>query len=211
MLQPTFSSVETRRSWLVATVALLIMATAFGAPWITLVALKDIAAEVRGERSIPALAIDLARFARSERTVNGVPESNDIDRVVRARLRSLRTTLGLSLDGLAARANLSPSTISRIETGKRAISLDVLLPLARALQVDLDSLLRVHSNEDVVIHPVPSRSPGRTTWMLSRPTDNTIASKWVYCWNWFGGVQTVTAGTFTINWNASGIFAVTCT
>src|SRR5690348_16256135 len=56
MLQPTFSSVETRRSWLVATAALLIMATAFGAPWITLVALKDIAAEVRGERSIPAFA-----------------------------------------------------------------------------------------------------------------------------------------------------------
>jgi MFS family permease len=54
--QPTFSSVETRRSWIVATVALLIMAIAFGAPWITLVALKDIAAEVRGERSIPAFA-----------------------------------------------------------------------------------------------------------------------------------------------------------
>jgi predicted MFS family arabinose efflux permease len=56
MLQSTFSSVETRRSWVVAAVALLIMAIAFGAPWITLVALKDIAAEVRGERSIPAFA-----------------------------------------------------------------------------------------------------------------------------------------------------------
>jgi MFS family permease len=56
MFQPTFSSVETRRSWIVATVVLLIMAIAFGAPWITLVALKDIAAEVRGERSIPAFA-----------------------------------------------------------------------------------------------------------------------------------------------------------
>jgi MFS family permease len=56
MLQPTFSSVETRKSWAVAAAALLIMATAFGAPWITLVALKDIAAEVRGERSIPAFA-----------------------------------------------------------------------------------------------------------------------------------------------------------
>jgi MFS family permease len=32
------------------------MGIAFGAPWITLVALKDIAAEVRGERSIPAFA-----------------------------------------------------------------------------------------------------------------------------------------------------------
>lgn len=41
--------------------------------------------------------------------------------------------------------------------------------------------------------------------------DTTIASKWVYCWNYFGGVQTVTSGTFTINWNASGIFTITCT
>jgi len=56
MLQSTFSSVETRRSWVVAAAALLIMGVAFGAPWITLVALKDIAAEVRGERSIPAFA-----------------------------------------------------------------------------------------------------------------------------------------------------------
>ena len=36
----------------------------------------------------------------------------EIERVVRARLRSLRTTLGLSLDELAARTNLSASTIS---------------------------------------------------------------------------------------------------
>ena len=47
-------------------------------------------------------------------------EPNDIERVVRTRLRSLRNTLGLSLDELAARANLSPSTISRIETGEAA-------------------------------------------------------------------------------------------
>jgi transcriptional regulator with XRE-family HTH domain len=104
-------------------------------------------------------------------------ESDEIEAVVRARLRSLRTTLGLSLDALAARANLSPSTISRIETGKRAISLDVLLPLASALQVDLDALLTVHGDDDVVIHPVPSSAGGRTTWMLSRPTGSMIAVK----------------------------------
>jgi MFS family permease len=62
MLQATFpsietrASVETRTSWIVATVVLVIMAIAFGAPWITLVALKDIADEVNGERSVPALA-----------------------------------------------------------------------------------------------------------------------------------------------------------
>lgn len=104
-------------------------------------------------------------------------ELNEIEQVVRTRLRSLRNTLGLSLDDLAARANLSASTISRVETGKRTISLDVLLPLASALHVDLDSLLDVHSDDDVVIRPVPSSSDGRTTWMLSRPTGNTIAIK----------------------------------
>ena len=66
-------------------------------------------------------------------------EPVDIEKVVRTRLRSLRSTLGLSLDELAARTNLSPSTISRIETGKRTIGLDVLLPLASALQVDLEA------------------------------------------------------------------------
>jgi transcriptional regulator with XRE-family HTH domain len=101
----------------------------------------------------------------------------EIEQVVRTRLRSLRNTLGLSLDALAARANLSASTISRIETGKRTISLDVLLPLAGALQVDLDSLLDVRTDDDVVIRPSPSSSGGRTSWLLSRPTGNTMAVK----------------------------------
>ena len=35
---------------------LVVMAVAFGPPWITIVALKDIAAEVNGERSVPAFA-----------------------------------------------------------------------------------------------------------------------------------------------------------
>ncbi len=104
-------------------------------------------------------------------------ELDEIEVVVRTRLRSLRNTLGLSLDELAARTNLSASTISRVETGKRTIGLDVLLPLARALQVDLDSLLDVRSDDDVVIRPTPSRSGDRTTWMLSRPTGTTIAVK----------------------------------
>ena len=104
-------------------------------------------------------------------------ELDEIERVVQTRLRSLRTTLGLSLDEVAERTRLSPSTISRIETGKRSISLDVLVPLARALQVDLDVLLDLQSDEDVVIRPTPSRSGKRTTWMLNRPTGNTIAVK----------------------------------
>ena len=116
----------------------------------------------------------LAGFARAWR--NGVA-LEQIEQLVRTRLRSLRNTLGLSLDELAARTNLSPSTISRIETGKRTISLDVLVPMARALQVDLDTLLDVRLDDDVIIRPTPSTSDERTTWMLSRSTGNTIAVK----------------------------------
>jgi transcriptional regulator with XRE-family HTH domain len=101
----------------------------------------------------------------------------DVEIVVRTRLRSLRTTLGYSLDELAERTNLSPSTISRIESGKRTIGLDVLVPLAAALQVSLDVLLDVQGDEDVVIRPVPDRTGTRTTWRLSRPDGRTMAAK----------------------------------
>ncbi len=102
----------------------------------------------------------------------------DLDALVRARLRSLRQAQGWSLDVLADRAKLSPSTISRIETGKRAVSLDVLLPLARALQVDLESLLEGDTEDpDVVIRPVATMRPGVTMWPLSRPTGSTTAMK----------------------------------
>jgi MFS family permease len=60
MLQSPSSSVENKASWVVASVALFIMLMSFGAAWITAVALKDIAAEVGGTRSIPALAGALA-------------------------------------------------------------------------------------------------------------------------------------------------------
>lgn len=105
-------------------------------------------------------------------------ETQDMEQVVRVRLRSLRNTLGLSLDEVATRTNLSASTISRVETGKRTISLDVLVPIARALHVDLDSLLDVSNDDDVVIRPSPSAmADGITTWMLSRATGTTIAMK----------------------------------
>jgi MFS family permease len=60
MLQSSTHSIETRTSWLTATASLGILAIAFGAPWISAVALKDIAAEVGGMRAIPALATALA-------------------------------------------------------------------------------------------------------------------------------------------------------
>ena len=104
-------------------------------------------------------------------------EVADVERLARDRLRSLRTTLGLSLDELAGRTGLSPSTISRIETGKRTLSLDVLVPLAAALQVSLDVLFERPGDDDVVIRPVSQRSGSRTTWLLNRPDGRTLAMK----------------------------------
>jgi MFS family permease len=59
MLQPPVS-IETKTSWAVASAALVILGMSYGAAWITAVGLKDIAAEVGGSRSIPALATSLA-------------------------------------------------------------------------------------------------------------------------------------------------------
>lgn len=92
-----------------------------------------------------------------------------IEELVRQRLRGLRVALGLSLDDLAERTHLSASTISRIETGKRSISLDLLEPLCAALQTDLASLLDTATDDDVVIRPAPVTRHGRTHWPLGRP------------------------------------------
>src|ERR1044072_8484753 len=71
-------SVETRASWVVALVSLAILGMSFGAAWITAVALKDIAAEVGGSRSVPALASALAWLGSG---VGGIIMSRVADRV----------------------------------------------------------------------------------------------------------------------------------
>jgi transcriptional regulator with XRE-family HTH domain len=91
----------------------------------------------------------------------------DLDAVIRARIRGLRQARGWSLDALAARCHMSASTLSRIETGHRRISVDQLVPLARALGSTLDQLVESVADDDVVIRPRRDRSRGVTTWLLS--------------------------------------------
>ena len=59
---PQTASIESRASWAVALTALGIYTVSFGAPTITVVALKPIAAELGSARSVPALAFALAWF-----------------------------------------------------------------------------------------------------------------------------------------------------
>ncbi|MDO5752385.1 helix-turn-helix transcriptional regulator [Arthrobacter sp.] len=91
----------------------------------------------------------------------------DVDAVIRARIRSLRVARGWSLDSLAQRCGLSPSTLSRIETGRRRIALDQVVPICRAFGATLDELVEADGDADVVIRPQPGHSPGQTTWVLS--------------------------------------------
>jgi hypothetical protein len=63
---------------------------------------------------------------------------------------------------------------------------------------------------------VTSTGPSWTTATLSNVYgdlvyDNTVTNKYAYCWNYFGGIQGVTAGTFTVVWSGSGILTFTIT
>ena len=90
-------SVETKTSWAVASVALAILGMSFGAAWITVVALKDIASEGGGLRSVPALASALAWLGSG---IGGILMSRIAERVgTRSTVivGSLMIGLGLSI------------------------------------------------------------------------------------------------------------------
>lgn len=57
------------------------------------------------------------------------------------RLRRLRREREVTLSALAESTGISVSTLSRLESGKRRPSLELLLPLAQAYQVPLDELV----------------------------------------------------------------------
>jgi transcriptional regulator with XRE-family HTH domain len=102
-------------------------------------------------------------------------QDGELDGLVRKRIRGLRVAKGWSLDDLAARCYLSPSTLSRLETGHRRIALDQLAPIARALGTTLDQLVEPATDEDVVIRPHRDEARGLTTWLLSRDPGVTVA------------------------------------
>jgi transcriptional regulator with XRE-family HTH domain len=105
-------------------------------------------------------------------------QDGELDALVRQRIRGLRVARGWSLDELAASCYLSPSTLSRIETGHRRIALDQLAQIARALGITLDQLVEPGNDADVVIRPHRDDARGITTWLLSRagaPQGMTVA------------------------------------
>jgi transcriptional regulator with XRE-family HTH domain len=73
------------------------------------------------------------------------------------RLRALRRDRGLTLETLAAGTGISVSTLSRLESGRRRPTLDLLIPLARAHRVALDQLVAAPATGDPRVHLKPYR------------------------------------------------------
>lgn len=84
------------------------------------------------------------------------------------RLQTIRTRLGITLADLSERTGISKSTLSRLETGQRRPSLELLLPLAHVYRVPLDDLVGAPETGDPRIRLRPRRVNGRTVIPLTR-------------------------------------------
>jgi transcriptional regulator with XRE-family HTH domain len=84
------------------------------------------------------------------------------------RLRALRRRRGATLEQLAESTGISVSTLSRLESGQRRPTLELLLPLARAHDVPLDELVGASSAGDPRIQPRPVIRDGITWVPLTR-------------------------------------------
>ncbi len=100
-------------------------------------------------------------------------DDGDLDGLVRRRIRALRVAQGWSLEELAIRARVSPSTLSRIENGRRRLALDQLVTLARALDTSLDQLVETAS-DDVVTSPVIDGAHGLMRWPVKSDPGMTV-------------------------------------
>lgn len=84
------------------------------------------------------------------------------------RLRTLRERAGLTLAQTAQATGISTSTLSRLESGTRRATLELLLPLARVFQVTLDELVTLPTVRDPRITPTIHRSAEGAKQVLTR-------------------------------------------
>ncbi|WP_316525934.1 helix-turn-helix domain-containing protein [Kitasatospora brasiliensis] len=95
-------------------------------------------------------------------------EFENVLTTVGPRLRALRRERGTTLAKLAATTGISLSTLSRLESGQRKPTLELLLPLAREYRVPLDELVGAPATGDPRIHPRPVTRNGQTIVPLTR-------------------------------------------
>ena len=83
------------------------------------------------------------------------------------RLRALRLRSDLTLTALAGSTGISVSTLSRLESGGRKPTLELLLPIARVHGVPLDELVGAPPVGDPRVRAQPVEMHGMTMWPLS--------------------------------------------
>src|ERR1700748_1216932 len=84
------------------------------------------------------------------------------------RLRSIRQRSGATLAQLSEATGISVSTLSRLESGQRRPTLELLLLLARAHQLPLDELVGAPETGAPRVHQRPVTRDGRTFIPLTR-------------------------------------------
>ena len=102
------------------------------------------------------------------------------------RLRALRQQRGIALSELSATTGISVSTLSRLESGQRRPTLELLLPLSRVHQVPLDELVDAPATGDPRVHPRPFERNGLTMVPLTRRPGGLQAFKQLYPPQWPG-------------------------
>ena len=113
----------------------------------------------------------LLPFPGHMRSNGGVEHSPAIAQAlieVGPRLKRLRTERGVTLTALSEATGISKSTLSRLESGLRRPSLELLLPIAQAHQVPLDELVGAPEVGDPRIRLTPQRVHGAVVLPLTR-------------------------------------------
>ena len=98
---------------------------------------------------------------------------------VGARLRTLRQERGTTLTDVSEETGISVSTLSRLESGARKPTLELLLPLAGAYGVTLDELVDAPPTGDPRVHLRPTKAFGMTSIPLTRRAGGIQAYKLV--------------------------------
>ncbi len=104
---------------------------------------------------------------------------NEALTTVGSRLRALRQERAATLADLSAATGISVSTLSRLESGTRRPTLELLLPLARAHGVTLDELVDAPPTGDPRVHLRPIKHHGATVLPLTRRAGGIQAYKHV--------------------------------
>jgi transcriptional regulator with XRE-family HTH domain len=86
------------------------------------------------------------------------------------RLRRLREHRSITLTELAAKTGISKSTLSRLESGQRKPSLELLLPLAETYHLPLDELVGAPPVGDPRVRTRPRARNGRLVFPLTQQT-----------------------------------------